>query len=480
MATRRTKGEGAIYRRDDGLWIGAVDLGWKNGKRVRKVLNGRTRNEVVAKMREVKLAVEQGVTLAPDRLTVEAYLEGWLTKRIPGTISTRTEALYARAVHDYINPTLGKIRLTKLTPTDVAEMLQDLEARGYSASTRRMARATLRRALRMAEQDGLLSRNVAAIAEGPKMNHREGRSLTPEQARMFLLAASEHRLSAAYVLTLSLGLRRGEILGLKWEDIEAAEGTVVLHIRRQLIRDSNGVHLDDLKTKGSRRTLHLSRSMIEMLDQHRAFQEAEELVKGRQWHNDHDLIFTSTIGTPLDPEQFGKTVPKIAIEAGLGHWSIHELRHSCASIMIAMDVPLEVIAEQLGHASIRVTKDVYGHLMPRSRARAAAAMQAALFDENVHSRPQQTDPLATQLATFDADFITPKPVTRGFVGRPGLDPGTLGGGEDGPPMSVDVRLSWSEDCENPLTSTNVPLNLLLRLSSWLSLQGFEMGEMSLR
>ena len=166
--------------------------------------------------------------------------------------------------------------------------------------------------------------------------------------------------------------------------------------------------------------------MIEMLDQHRAFQEAEELVKGRQWHNDHDLIFTSTIGTPLDPEQFGKTVPKIAIEAGLGHWSIHELRHSCASIMIAMDVPLEVIAEQLGHASIRVTKDVYGHLMPRSRARAAAAMQAALFDENVHSRPQQTDPLATQLATFDADFITPKPVTRGFVGRPGLDPGTLG------------------------------------------------------
>lgn len=100
----------------------------------------------------------------------------------------------------------------------------------------------------------------------------------------------------------------------------------------------------------------------ELFDLHRAFQEAEELVKGRQWHNDHDLIFTSTIGTPLDPEQFGKTVPKIAIEAGLGHWSIHELRHSCASIMIAMDVPLEVIAEQLGHASIRVTKDVYGHL----------------------------------------------------------------------------------------------------------------------
>ena len=149
-------------------------------------------------------------------------------------------------------------------------------------------------------------------------------------------------------------------------------------------------------------------------------------MKGRQWHNDHDLIFTSTIGTPLDPEQFGKTVPKIAKEAGLGHWSIHELRHSCASIMIAMEVPLEVIAEQLGHASIRVTKDVYGHLMPRSRARAAAAMQAALFDANVHTRPGETAPLATQLATFQPKVTSSEAVIRDFVGRPGLDPGTLG------------------------------------------------------
>ena len=135
--------------------------------------------------------------------------------------------------------------------------------------------------------------------------------------------------------------------------------------------------------------------------------------------------------------------------------------------MIAMDVPLEVIAEQLGHASIRVTKDVYGHLMPRSRARAAAATQAALFDENVHSRPQQTDQLATQLATFDADFITPKPVIRGFVGRPGLDPGTLGGGQGSPQPTVQVRMSWSETCDRPPRSTQEHLELLLRLQVWL-------------
>src|ERR1019366_2265261 len=144
------------------------------------------------------------------------------------------------------------------------------------------------------------------------------------------------------------------------------------------------------------------------------------------WVNEWGLIFTSTIGTPLDPEQFGKTVPKICESAGLGHWSIHELRHSCASLMIAMEVPLEVVPEQMGHASIRVTKDVYGHLMPKSRARAAEAMRSVLFDEDQSPRPLASVGLATQLATLDEANENKRDLTRDLVGRPGLDPGTLG------------------------------------------------------
>ncbi len=367
--------------------------------------------------------------------------------RTPGTISPRTEQLYEHAVCEYINPTLGKIRLNKLTPADVATMLQELEAKGLSPSTRRMARATLRRALRIAEQDGIVTRNVAAIAEGPKLNHREGRSLTPEQARVFLDAVRGQRLEAAYVLTLSLGLRRGEVLGLQWDDIQLGEGTVVLNIRRQLVRNKHGIELSDLKTHGSRRTLHLSKPLVEQLDRHRTFQEAEELVKGERWNNEHDLVFTSTIGTPLDPEAFGNSVPKICKDAGLGHWSIHELRHSCASLMMAMEVPLEVIAEQLGHASIRVTKDVYGHLMPRSRARAAEAMRTILFDEesretmstespNVQERLAVSEGLAVTVAVNDSQGSSRKSLTSSFVGRPGLDPGTLGPQTGGPQTSI--------------------------------------------
>src|ERR1019366_5742496 len=187
-----------------------------------------------------------------------------------------------------------------------------------------------------------------------------------------------------------------------------------------------GVHLSDLKTVGSRRTLHLSAPLVAVLERHRVRQEAEELVRGNRWSNEWGLIFTSTSGTPLDPEQFGKTVPKICVSAGLGHWSNHELRHSCASLMIAMEVPLEVVSEQMGHVSIRVTKDVYGPLMPKARAKAAEAMRSVLFDEITPAGPLVSSGLATQLATSDVAIGNSEPVNRTFVGRPGLDPGTLG------------------------------------------------------
>src|ERR1035438_4277218 len=138
MGSRRGKGEGSIYQRDDGLWIGAVDLGWSSGKRARKVVNGRTRAEVAKRMQEVQPTVAQGLRLAPDRLTVEGYLAEWVANRIPGTVTTRTEALYVRAVNVYINPSVGKVRLIKLTPSDVSQMLVDLEAKGYSPATRRL------------------------------------------------------------------------------------------------------------------------------------------------------------------------------------------------------------------------------------------------------------------------------------------------------------------------------------------------------
>ena len=337
----------------------------------------------------------------------------------------RTEEIYARVVRLYLTRHLGKIRINKLTPTDVNAMMIALGESGYSPSTKRMARATLRRALRMAEQDGLVTRNVAAIAEGPKLLHREGRTMTPEQAQIFLTACKDHRLGAAYSLALLLGLRRGEVIGLKWSDIELTQGVVEISVRRQLVRDDAGVRLSDLKTKGSRRTLHLSAPIVDLLEKHRQQQEVEMSILGDAWRNDEDLIFTNTYGEPLDPSDFGKGVPRITGKAGLGHWSIHELRHSCASLMFSMNVPLDAVSDQLGHASMGVTKGVYVHLLPGARAKAAKAMEELLFKDFEPAARSGQDVVARPLARLALANDIKESLIRTSVGRPGLDPGTL-------------------------------------------------------
>jgi len=424
--SRRGRGEGSIYRRQDGMWVGTVELESDGRTRRRRYVYGKTRGEVAMRQRSALGLASKGVLLAPERLTVAEYLRSWVTDRVPGTVAVRTAHLYAHAVERYLVPTLGHRRLAKLSPADVARLLARLEEQGYSPSTRRMARATLRRALRTAEQEGLVDRNVAAIADGPKVPRRDGRTLTPEQARTFMEAVRGERLEAAYVLALTLGLRRGEVLGLRWTDLEYRGDQFLVHVRQQLLRDHEGVRLSELKTNGSRRSLPLSRPAVDALERHRVRQEAEEIVRGARWCNQDELIFTSTIGTPLDPEAFGRTVPKITKAAGLGHWSIHELRHSCASLLLAMEVPLEVVADQLGHSSIRVTKDVYGHLLPGARAKAAEAMRRIIEGDDAVSPKTLAAPLAASLAAPHAANDVSMPLISEFVGRPGLDPGTLG------------------------------------------------------
>ena len=421
-STRRGKGEGSIYRRKDGLWVGTADLGLQGGRRKRKTVYGKSQGEVREKLRALQRTVESGSMPAPANLTVGRFLEDWLEHFLPGTVSPRTEHIYRHAVSTWLVPSVGSIKLRKLTPADVSGLLSALEAQGYAPETRRIARAVLRRALRRAEQEGILTRNVAAIADGVKIPKREGRTLTPAQAKAFLRAVEGDRLEAAYVVALALGLRRGELLGLSWDDVHLDGPMPLVRIQRQLLRhDGKGVLLAELKTAGSRRTLHLSPPLVDHLRTHRARQTGEA-DSSRIWRNVANLVFTSTIGTPLDPEAFGRTVPRICNRAGLGHWSIHELRHSCASLLLAMGVPLEVVSDQLGHASIRVTMDVYGHLLAPSRMHAAEAMRRALWLDEL----PDDEPLATTLATNDEPDDELDSLNSDFVGRPGLDPGTLG------------------------------------------------------
>lgn len=235
-----------------------------------------------------------------------------------------------------------------------------------------------------------MQRNVAAISQPPRISQPEGRSLTVDQARALLDAARGEQLEAAYLLLLSYGLRRGELLGLAWADLDLDARTLAVRQavrKRKAARGDDGtyaggtssrIELAELKTRRSRRTLFLTEGAIEALQSHRANQAIERAEAGALWV-DSGLIFTSVIGTPMDPDNFAKQFVRLCGSAGLGHWHPHEARHSAASVMLAQGVPLEVVSEVLGHSSIYITKDVYGHLTEGAKRDAAERMTGALL-----------------------------------------------------------------------------------------------------
>lgn len=383
MAKRRGSGEGSIYqRKHDGLWVGAITLEPLGGRRQRKQVYGKTRTEVRRKMIDVRSQIDAGVSVRDDRLTVADYLDRWLRVSVPGTVSDSTLADYYDNVHRHLNPALGKTPLRKLTIFDVDALWTSKREAGYKPNSIRYMRCVLRRALGQAEREGLVARNVAALSRPPRLDHPEAKSLTIEQAKILLDAAHGHRLEAAFVLMLSYGLRRGEVLGLSWTDLDNDNATLLLRQQVKWVRSiqpprEGHIELSELKTRQSRRTLYLTPIVLEALRSHRARQNEERLA-AHVWR-ENSLIFTSTIGTPIDPNNFGKEFTRLCASAELGHWSPHAARHSAASIMLAQGVPLHVVSEVLGHSSIYITKDVYGHLFEGDKRAAAQSMADVLF-----------------------------------------------------------------------------------------------------
>lgn len=351
----------------------------------RRTVTAKTQAEVEARLAKLRAEIDAGHGLASD-VTVERFTEHWIADVLPlSDVTAKTRDSYAWLMRTYVLPHVGHVPLDQLRPAHVRTMLRSLDERGLSRNTLRLARSVLRRALRTAEADGLVQRNAAAQVDGVRLDHREGRTLTPGEARRLLehVREAEHEHEALIALLLSVGLRRGEALGLGWADVKLGDKVASIRIARALKSDATGaLYLAEPKTKGSRRTIHLAPGLVDVLRRHRARQRAERLAFGPDWGGrwaEDDLVFTSSIGTPLDPTRVTRIVREITTKAGLGPWSPHELRHSAASLMLAAGTPLKVVSETLGHASIRITADTYAHLLDEARVEAAEAMQGALW-----------------------------------------------------------------------------------------------------
>lgn len=397
MSQRRGRGEGGIWKRPDGRWEGRLDLGYIDGRRRTKALYGRTRMDVADKLHKARQAQSEGALATDERMTVGRWLDHWvavvLVNRVAnGTLTEVTMDHYADCVRLHLKPVLGRHRLSKLTAADVDALIAARRER-YAPNSLRIMRATLRKSLRDARRSGFFVPSGAIDLSEPVSVPRRAKAwLDQEAARQLLVGIACDRLEALYVTTLSLGLRRGEALAIKWDDLDLTKRTMRIHRSLKRVRnrplpdgsypDGNSTRLVEgsPKTEGSSRTQPIPDRVAEVLRRHAIRQKEERLAAGVAWQ-DTGFIFTTPIGTPIDPDNVSKYFSAACNRAGLGHRNIHQLRHSAASILLAQGVPLHEVSRFLGHSTISVTMDVYGHLAEEGLRGAAEAMGIALWGQ---------------------------------------------------------------------------------------------------
>jgi integrase len=371
---RRGHGEGAIGLYKDGRWVARIDLGIVEGKRKRKAIYGKTRKEVAEKLKVALREQQQGVNIAPKQQTLGKFLDEWLANVVSQSRRPTTHEIYSYAVKR-IKKHIAHIQLAKLTAQHVQGMLTLLAADGYSPTTIDRARDVLINALNQAMTWELVSRNVAKQATPPKVEPYQPRVLSQQEAQKLLTTAAGDRLGALYRVGLSLGLRRGEVLGLRWDDIDFEAKTLQVANNLQLI--GGKLVLVPPKTKESRRTLSLSPRLISALREHKARQLLEQMVAGASWKG-QNLVFCTSIGTPIAPRNLLRSYKALLGRAGLPDMRFHDLRHSFVTLLLAQGESLKVVQELAGHSDPRITQQIYQHVTSDQKRQAVVRMDALL------------------------------------------------------------------------------------------------------
>ncbi|MEV7136736.1 tyrosine-type recombinase/integrase [Streptomyces tauricus] len=418
MAKRRANGEGTITKRKDGRYQAAAYVFRPDGTRTRKFAYGKTREEVASQLTEMQEMTRQGIPAASSTMAFGDYLTYRLATIAPERLKPATLNSYEGLSRLYIRPALGKKRLNRLSPADVRRFLAEFKAaclcclrgadeerpedkrtccavgrcckRRPSARTVQYIHAVLRSALQQAIREELIARNVARIVETPTVESKEVRPLDAAEVRLLLKTAQPHRLYALWLLLVSTGLRRGEALGLTWADINLTAGT--LRVRRNVQRIRRELIFGTPKTMRSVRTISLPKHCVRALTTHRAQQEREQKVAGAKWQpapgHPTGLVFTTVTGRVTDPRSLNRMLTILCRNAKVRRVRVHDLRHTCASLLLAQGVDARTIMETLGHSTITMTLDTYAHVMGSTLRAAAERMDDALGLEDVDDAPE--------------------------------------------------------------------------------------------
>lgn len=374
MPKQRGHNEGSINQRSDGRWEARIHLGYEGGKRKIKSIYGKTRAEVSRKMVAAQAEVQSGRTLPDEKVTVEKFLATWLDGTAKSRVRPNTLARYAVLVRSHIVPHIGRVPIGRLTPSQVQSLWQTLERQGLAPRTIVQVRAVLRTALNQAVRHGLTNRNCAALTDAPKVADHKSTFLDSKQAETLLEAFNGHKLEAFVTLALTTGMRAGEILGLTWGDIDFESRT--LTIRQQQQRIGSELVLTAPKTDRSARTIPLTQLAVDALALHRrrqiellaAIDGSPMILSGR--------VFVNERGAPLENATALRQFQRRVSEVGLPRMRLHDLRHSCATLLLSRGVHPRVVMELLGHSTIAMTMNVYSHVVPQIARDAAHAMES--------------------------------------------------------------------------------------------------------
>lgn len=371
MARRRAKGDGSITRRKDGLWQAAATIGYnENGKQKRKTVYGKTKEEVRKKLEDLRQQVST-TGVADEDPTLRAYLERWLEAKAR-QVKPRTAESYRYTVEKYINPKLGRTKLSKLTPLRIEAALGEI-ADEVSPHTSNYSRSTLRTALDQAVKWRLLPNNPAVAVDRARVEKRDLTLWTTEQVGLFLEQAKQHRLYALFYLAITSGLRIGELLALTWDDLK--DGT--LHVRRNLTKQNGALTLASTKTSKGQRLVTIAADTREVLAAYRQRQDIERQAVGEGWaHPGH--MFTTEIGTYLDHRNVLRVWHRLQEQADVPRARLHDARHLHVSLLVRRGLDARTIADRVGHTNPAFTLRQYTHLFEEQRLAAAVPLDELL------------------------------------------------------------------------------------------------------
>jgi integrase len=346
----------------------------------------RTKKECQAALNDALAALRVGTFVESSKRTVASYLlDEWLPAMQPPRVRPSTWLSYQRNLERHVIPALGTIELQRLTPAHLTGFYRSLltggrlDGRGgLSVKSVKNIHGALHPALKDAVRWGYVARNVADAADPPKVVTPEMQVWSPAQLRTFLTHVRDDRLYAAWMLFATTGMRRGEIAGLRWVDVDLAAGRVTP--RKPRVEVNYKVHVSEPKTAKGKRSLALDPATAAALREHRARQAEERLIVGPGWQ-DSGLVFTWGDGRPLHPERFSRWFERLARKAGLPKIRLHDVRHSYATAALAAGVPAKVVSERLGHANIAITMDTYSHVLPGMDERAASVVARLILDD---------------------------------------------------------------------------------------------------